>query len=80
MLIDELRNYLNPKSYNINLSNDNIYINNYHKLTQITDNYISIDFDTFILNINGSNFKINKMIDKEILFNGHIESMEYLYK
>ncbi len=80
MLIDELRNYLNPKSYNINLSNDNIYINNYHKLIQITDNYISIDFDTFILNINGSNFKINKMIDKEILFNGHIESMEYLYK
>ncbi len=80
MLIDELRNYLNPKSYNINLSKDNIYINNYHKLTQITDNYISIDFDTFILNINGSNFKINKMIDKEILFNGHIESMEYLYK
>ncbi len=80
MLIDELRNYLNPKSYNINLSKDNIYINNYHKLAQITDNYISIDFDTFILNINGSNFKINKMIDKEILFNGHIESMEYLYK
>lgn len=80
MLIDELRNYLNPKSYNINLSKDNIYINNYYKLTQITDNYISIDFDTFILNINGSNFKINKMIDKEILFNGHIESMEYLYK
>ncbi len=80
MLLNNIRNYLNPKSYNINSSKNELYINNYQKLNIIKDNYISIIFNDFILNIKGQSFKINKMIDNEILFNGQIESMEYIYK
>lgn len=80
MLLNNIRNYLNPKSYNINYSKNELYINNYQKLNIIKDNYISIIFNDFILNIKGQSFKINKMIDNEILFNGQIESMEYIYK
>ena len=80
MLLNNIRNYLNPKSYNINSSKNELYINNYQKLNIIKDNYISIIFNDFILNIKGQSFKINKMIHNEILFNGQIESMEYIYK
>ncbi len=80
MLISKLNSYLRDDSYNINLTINKIYINNYIELKAIKDNYISIEFDTFFLNINGRDFKIVKMIDKEILFNGYIDSMEYHYK
>lgn len=80
MLIPHLSNYLTNNSYNINLSSNKIYINNYNTLNTITETRISIVFDGFTLNINGQNFKICQMIDNEILFNGHIESMEYIYK
>ncbi len=80
MLKDKISNYLRDNSYNINLSLNKIYINNYVELKAINDNLISIKFDEFLLNINGRDFKVAKMVDNEILFNGHIESMEYLYK
>lgn len=80
MLTSKINNYLKEKSYKINLIPNKIYINNYEEINTINDNRISIRFQDFILNINGSNFKVLKMIDKEVLFNGLIESMEYHYK
>lgn len=80
MLNERIRNYLSDDSYNINLSLDKIYINNYVEIKTINETLISIIFDDFLLNINGSDFKVSKMVDNEILFNGHIESMEYIYK
>lgn len=80
MFLDTFKNYINPQNYNINITKNEIYINNYQKINTIKDKYISIIFDDFILNINGNDFKVQKMVDKEILFNGQIESMEYHYK
>jgi len=80
MLIKSIKPFLQDNSYNINLSTNQIYINNYKSLSTITDTNISLIFDTFTLNINGTNFKIIKMLDNEILFNGLIESINYQYK
>lgn len=80
MLISSISNYLTNNAYNINLSMNKIYVNNYKSVNTITDTRISIVFEEFTLNINGQNFKICQMVDNEILFNGHIESMEYIYK
>ncbi len=80
MLMSNLKKYIKNDLYNINLSSNNIYINNYEKINTINDNLISIKFKDFKLNINGKSFKVSKMVDKEILFNGYIESMEYIYK
>lgn len=79
MLIPKIRNYLKKDLYNINLTPNNIYINNYINVNSITETLISIVFKEFILNINGTDFKIAKILDNEILFNGQIESMEYIY-
>lgn len=78
--MSNFRKYIKNDLYSINLSLNNIYINNYEKINTINDNLISIEFKDFKLNINGTSFKVSQMVDKEILFNGYIESMEYIYK
>ncbi len=80
MLLKNIREFMNDKTYNINLSPNKIYINNYNDIIEIKDTNISLDFTDFLLKINGQNFKVSQMINNEILFNGHIESMEYIYK
>ena len=79
MILDNIKNIFINESYSINLTTNKIYITNYEKLLSITDKQIILKFNDFNLNIKGLNFKIIKMLDKEILFNGHIESMEYIY-
>jgi hypothetical protein len=78
MILNNIRNYLNNKTYNINISKNQLYINNYHKIDNINDKNISIIFEDFILKVEGINIKVNKMIDKEILFNGQIESIKII--
>jgi hypothetical protein len=78
MILNNIRNYLNNKSYNINISKNQLYINNYNKIDNINDKNISIIFEDFKLYIEGLNIKVTKMIDKEILFNGLIESIKII--
>lgn len=78
MILNNIRNYLNNKSYNINISKNHLYINNYNKIDNINDKNISIIFEDFKLYIEGLNIKVIKMIDKEILFNGLIESIKII--
>ena len=78
MILNNVRNYLNNKSYNINISKNQLYINNYNKIDNINDKNISIIFEDFKLYIEGLNIKVIKMIDKEILFNGLIESIKII--
>ena len=78
MILNNIRTYLNNKSYNINISKNQLYINNYNKIDNITDKNISLIFEEFILKIDGLNIKVIKMIDKEILFNGLIESIKII--
>ncbi|HAB67677.1 MAG TPA: hypothetical protein DCE23_09960 [Firmicutes bacterium] len=80
MQLRNINSYINSKTYNINLTPNKIYINNYNDILEIKENIISIDFNDFFLNINGNDFKVVKMLNNEVLFNGKIESMEYIYK
>lgn len=80
MLLQNISTYLRNNSYNINISKNNLYINNYTKLDNITDKYISIIVDNLQLSIKGNDFKVIKMLDKEILFNGQIESIKITYQ
>ena len=78
MILNNIRKYLNNKSYNININKKQLYINNYNKIDNINDKNISIIFEDFKLYIEGLNIKVIKMIDKEILFNGLIESIKII--
>lgn len=77
-MIDQIRNYLNNKDYNINISNNSIYINNYNKIDKITSSTIIVNIQNIKLHITGENFKLLKMLDKEVLFNGQIKTLEII--
>lgn len=79
MLLQNISTYLRNDSYNINISQNNIYINNYTKVDNISDNNISIIVDNSLLIIKGNNFKITKILNNEILFNGQINTIEITY-
>lgn len=80
MFLSNIKNYLSDNNYNINIYKNNLYINNYHHLEHVSDKNIIIVFDKFKLNINGTNLIIIKMVDSEILFGGHIESLKFIYE
>ena len=80
MMLNNIKTYLSDKSYNINLIKNQLYINNFQKIDNITDKNISIIFEDFKLKIEGLNIKVIKMIDKEILFNGQLNKIEIIYK
>ncbi len=80
MFLKNVKNYLQEKDYNINFYKNALYINNYQKIEQIADTNVVILFDSFLLNIKGSHITVDKMLDKEILFNGFFESVTFHYK
>ncbi len=80
MILNRINTYLKNNSYNINLSNNTIYINNYLKIDTISETKLKIIFNNFTISIIGKDLKVLKMIDQEVLFNGTIEKIEYYYK
>ncbi len=79
MILKSINNYLRNNSYNINISNNLLYINNYNRIDNLSNNNIIIIFSDFRLEIKGNNLKLTKTIDKELLFKGDIESINFIY-
>lgn len=79
MLKESFLNYLQNKSYNINISKNSMYINNYSKIDTISDQNIIIVIDNLKINITGNEFKAIRLLNKEILFKGNIESINFKY-
>lgn len=79
MLLKNISTYLKNDSYNINISKNELYINNYTNIDNISEKNITLLIENFKLIINGQDFKVLKMQNNEILFNGSIESITYKY-
>ncbi len=80
MLLQNITNYLRNNTYNINISENYIYINNYQKIDNISETDITIIVNQNILNITGNNLRVLKLLDNEILFNGNIENIKIINK
>lgn len=79
MLKHSIINYLQNKSYNINISKNTIYINNYIYIDTINEQKIIIILEDIKIIITGANFKAMKLLNKEVLFKGEIESINFKY-
>lgn len=80
MFLKNVKNYLQKDDYNINLYKNALYISNYQKVDHIAEDNVRILFDTFSLIVKGNHITVDKMMDKEILFNGTFESVTFHYK
>lgn len=79
MLKESIINYLQKQSYNINISNNSIYINNYSRIDTINEQKLIIIIDNLKINITGKEFKAIRLLNKEVLFKGNIESINFKY-
>lgn len=75
-VISKIRSFLNDSSFNINISNHFIYISNYEKLVTIQDSSLLISFSSFNLEVKGADFKLVRMVDKELYISGIVKEMK----
>lgn len=78
--MSRLANYLNDPNFKLQITSSSIYIDNYISIGNLTDNKININFENFILEIEGKNFIVKKLVEKEILFTGEIKNIKFISK
>ena len=78
--MSRLADYLNDPNFKLQITSSSIYIDNYINIENLTDNNININFESFILAIEGKNFIVKKLVDKEILFTGEIKNINFQSK
>ena len=71
-LINKLDRYLEDKDYQIIIKDNYANIINFEEVIDFTTTKISLKCDKNIINIEGENLIISKMLDEEILINGII--------
>lgn len=71
-LISKLDRYLEDKNYEIIIKENQVNIINFKEIIDFSTNKISLKCDNKIINIEGKNLIISKMLDKELLITGII--------
>ena len=71
-LISKLDRYLEDKTYEIIIKENSINIINFKEVIDFSVNKISLRCDNKIINIEGKNLTISKMLDEEVLITGII--------
>ena len=74
-LISKIDRYLENKNYEIILKDNYIDILNYNEIIDFSMNKISIRCDNKMINIEGKNLIISKMLDDELLISGNVSSI-----
>ena len=76
-LINKLDRYLENKNYEIIIKENSINIINFKEIIDFSMNKISLKCDDKIINVEGKNLIISKMIDDELLITGNITNIEF---
>lgn len=80
MVLSNIKKYLKDKNYAIDIFENGIYIYNFKTINYISETLLIIIFSNFTVKIKGNNFCVRKMLEKEALFNGFIESVIFEYE
>lgn len=77
-MLDVINNALKNNDYYIVLYNNKTYIYNYQEIISFSSVLIVIRLNTqVIIKVTGKDLLIIKMVYKELLINGNIESVKY---
>lgn len=77
-ILNNLKNYLYDQNYVINIYDNYVYLFNYVELIYLSDTNIKVKFNEFVIDVEGNNFLIYKMTDKEMLIKGEVNDMEFI--
>lgn len=80
MLVNYVRNFLDPSLFHIDIYNEKIHISNYQRIISLGNSKIIIEANGKKISLIGSSFSLNRLADKEILIIGKLESLEIKYE
>ena len=75
-MIKKIIEYIKDNNFKINYVNNSVNIRNYDKILEITSDVITIIKENKVIFIKGSDLKLNKLLDNEILITGIINNIE----
>lgn len=75
-MIDKLVNYIKDDSLKIKYVNNTINVVNYDSVLEVKEDVITIIKDKKVIVIKGSDLKLNKLLDNEVLITGIINKIE----
>lgn len=76
MMIKKIINYIKEADFKIIYFNNSINVNNYDEILDVSDTIIKIKKDQKVVYIKGQNLQICKLMNKEVLINGKINTIE----
>lgn len=76
--MSQLSRYLKDEDFKLNIKNNSIYIDNYSNIENLAENNITLTSNNKLIIIEGKNFIIKKLLDKEILFIGEIKNIKFI--
>ncbi|MDD5865595.1 MAG: YabP/YqfC family sporulation protein [bacterium] len=68
-------NFLYDNNYFISFFKDSIYIYNYERIINLSENKITLKIENFTIDIIGNNLKITQMNNIELLIEGNIKNI-----
>ena len=75
-MIKEIINYIKDDKFKIIFVNNSVNIINYDKLLEISEKIVTLEKENRLINIKGSNLRIGKLLDNEVLIIGIINKIE----
>lgn len=77
---DNFKNFLYDLENFITIYENNLHVFNYEKLEKLSNNEIIIKINDKLVKIEGNNLKIRQMTKQELLINGLIMKVEFIYE
>ena len=75
-MIKELINYIKDSKFKIIYVNNSVDVINYDKILEVRNEVITLEKENKLLLIKGTNLKLDKLLDNEILITGTINQIE----
>ena len=80
MAYNYLRNFLDPIDFHIDIYDKKIHITNYLKILTLGSNKIIIKAKSRKITLEGRDFSLNKLVDRELLILGRLDNLEIKYE
>ncbi len=74
--IKKIINYIKDENFKIIYINNSINVINYDKILEVKNNIVTLEKENKLLFIKGSNLKLNKLMDNEILITGVVNEID----
>lgn len=75
-MLEKITNYIRNDEFSISIWNNKINLLNFKKIIILTEEKIIVSFKDEIVTIKGENLSIKKLLEKEILVTGKINTIE----